>query len=86
LVVDADAVLSFAVTFQGLKPIPWQSRQVAQDVGRFEPVQLEASGAFDSRESFNTFSGGEVGSPLVPETHDHREIINEITLYVKGND
>src|SRR5258708_25079023 len=85
LVVDADAVFAFAVALQRLEPIPGQNRKVPDCERRFEPVQLHASGAFDTGESFHAFSGGEVGSPLVPEAHDHGLSIAGITLYVKHN-
>jgi hypothetical protein len=55
LVVDADAVLSFAVALEGLEPVSRQSREIAEHVGRFEPIQLHARGAFDARESFYAF-------------------------------
>src|SRR5260370_2027867 len=85
LVVDADAVLAFAVALQRLDPIPGQNGKAPVCERRFEPVQLHASGAFDTGESFHAFSGGEVGSPLVPEAHDHGSSIAGITLYVKHN-
>jgi len=39
LVVDADAVLAFAVTAQGLQRVAGQGREVLQARGGFQPVE-----------------------------------------------
>jgi hypothetical protein len=85
LVVDADAVLAFPAALQGLEPVSGQNGKVAERQGRFEPVQLQAGGAFDAREGFDTFSGREGGSFLAPETNDHECSLVKNTPYVKRN-
>ena len=85
LVVDADAVLAFPAALQGLEPVSRQNCKVAEREGRFEPVQLQTGGALDAREGFDTFSGREGSSFLVPETNDHECSIANNTQYVKRN-
>ena len=85
LIVDTDAVLAFPAALQGLEPVSRQNDKVPESHGRFEPVQLQTGGAFDAREGFDTFSGREGGSFLVPETNDHECSIVTNTPYVKRN-
>jgi hypothetical protein len=85
-VVDADAVLTFSVAPEGLEPVSGQDGKVAECVGRFEPVQLQASGAFDAREGFDAFSSRESRGFLRPETNDHQHNLANETKDVKRND
>jgi hypothetical protein len=50
LIVDADAVLAFAISGQRLKTVAGQSGQVLKRNGGLQTVQLEARGALDSGE------------------------------------
>src|ERR1035437_7606747 len=85
LVIDADAVLAFAASFQGLEPVSRQNGKVAERQGSFQPVQLQASGPFDAQKSLDAFPGREGLSFLVPETNDHDRSIPHKTPYVKHN-
>jgi hypothetical protein len=82
---NADAVLALPAALQGLEPVSGQNGKVTEREGRFEPVQLQTGGAFDAQEGFNTFSGRENGSFLVPETNDHEGSNAEKTSDVKRN-
>src|SRR6185503_1218987 len=66
LVVDADAVLAFAVSHQCFKPVAGQSGEILQRNGRFEPVKFQARGTLDPGESLDPFTAGKLLSPLVP--------------------
>ena len=86
LIVNADAVLAFAIANQRFKTIAGQSDKVLKGRGRLQTVKLQARGAFKSRECLDPFSGGEVSGPLVPIAHYHRLRLPGITRYVKHNE
>ena len=71
LIVNADAVLAFAVSSQRLEMIARQGGQVLQRNGGLQTIQLEARGAFDAEERFDSLALSEVPGPLVPIADDH---------------
>jgi hypothetical protein len=71
LIVDADAVLAFAISGQRLKTVAGQGGQILQRNGGLQAVQLEACGAFDAGERFDSLALSEVPGPLVPVADDH---------------
>src|SRR5579864_7015175 len=73
LIVNPDAVLSFAVSLQSFKAITWQNGKVRQRHGCFESVELEPGGAFDAGKRFNMPTGREIPRSLIPVTEDHIE-------------
>ena len=86
MIVNADTVLAFAVTTQRLETIPWQGCKVFERRCRLEAIELQAGGAFESREHLDPFARGEVSSPLIPVADDHKLKIGHITYYVKHNE
>lgn len=48
LIIDADAVLALAIADQRLKTVARQRGQVFQPASRFQPVELQTGGAFNS--------------------------------------
>ena len=75
LVIDADAVLALTVSEQNFKPVAGQNGKVSEHRGGLKTIQLEASGAFDSGEGLDPFSGSEVPGPLVAIAGDHSSSI-----------
>jgi len=71
LIVDADAVLAFAISGQRLKTVAGQGGQILQRNGGLQAIQLEARGAFDAGKRFDSIALGEVPGPLVSVADDH---------------
>jgi hypothetical protein len=65
LVVDADAVLAFAVSGKRFKTIAGQRGNILQRKRDLKTVELEACGAFDSEERLDLSAGSEIPGPLV---------------------
>jgi len=65
LIVDADAVLAFAISGQRLKTVAGQSGQVLNRNGGLQTVQLEARGTFYARKRLDPFPGREVPCALI---------------------
>lgn len=85
LVVDSDAVLTLPVSFESLKAIARQHRQVSEGGGRFQPIQLETRSAFDGHKRFHPLSAREAPSSFVAITDDQNSVYRIFTCYVKGN-
>ena len=71
LVVDADAVLVFAIPFPALKTVAGQGSQVSERNGGFQTIQLQTRGASDGRKRLDTLAGCEVAGSLVPIADNH---------------
>jgi hypothetical protein len=71
LVVDADAVLSLAVSFERFETVPRQCGKVFERGRCLETIQFQSRSAFDTGEGFDPFAQREVSGPLVPVTADH---------------
>jgi hypothetical protein len=67
LIVNANAVLALAVTYQSFEAIARQSGQVFERCGRLQTVELQARGALKSRKSLDAFAGGEISGSAVPK-------------------
>jgi hypothetical protein len=83
LIINADAVLALAVTYQRFKTVPRQCGKVPQRRSGFHTVKLQARGSFKSRECLDSLPGGEFSGPLVPIADDHYRKIPGSTRYVK---
>ncbi len=66
LVVDANAVLAFAIASQGLKAVAWQGRKVLERGRRFQTVKLQPGGPLNAGKDFDPFAGREVQAPPIP--------------------
>src|SRR5712664_159634 len=86
LIVNANAVLAFAVTKQGLKPIARQRGEISERCGRLQTVQLHPCGALKPGECLDVLPCGEVPRPLVPIADDHSPKITGLTRYVKRHE
>ena len=76
LIVDADAMLPFAITGQFLQVIPRRNAQVFERLGRIEHCKLtEGSTLQVPRESLDPFALEKAFRVLVGETPDHRIIV-----------
>src|SRR5262245_51104102 len=73
LIVDADAVLAFAISGQRLKTVTGQSSQVLHRGGGLQTVQLEARGTLDSGKRFDSLAARKVPGPPVPVADDHTQ-------------
>jgi len=63
-----------------------QCGKVSEREGHLQAVELQARGAFYSKESLDPFSGREVPGPLVPIADDHSYLrLAGIMRYVKHN-
>ena len=71
LIVDANAVLPFAVTAQGLQMIPRRGTQVHQCRCRIESLQTAACCPFDGREAADELAGKEAFRIATTETSYH---------------
>src|SRR5262245_5940530 len=71
LIVDANAVLPFAISSQSFKPIAWQGSQVLQRNGGLQTIQFEARGAFEAVERFDSLALSKVPGSLIPVADDH---------------
>ena len=71
LIVHADAVLPLSISFQSFETVAGQRSEIFEGDGRFQTVQLQPCGAFDTRERLDTFAGREIRRPLVPITDNH---------------
>jgi hypothetical protein len=82
--IDADAVLAFAVAFQGLETIAGQV-QIEQRRRRVELVKPHFRFAFKTQERLDPVSLGKLTCSLVPEADDHERILGVMMRYVKHN-
>ncbi len=71
LVVDADAVLAFAVAFEPFQAVPGQRAKVLERDGRLQTVEPQLGLVFDARKGFDPLAGGEVPGAFVPVADDH---------------
>jgi hypothetical protein len=71
LVIDADAVLAFAVAFQRFKAVAGQRRKVLERRSRFQTVKLQAGGLLNAGKGSNPFPSREVEGAPVPIADDH---------------
>jgi hypothetical protein len=71
LVVDADAVLAFAVTAQGLQRVAGQGREVLQARGGFQPVEPFFSLSRETGELLDPLAFGKTLSLASRLAHDH---------------
>src|SRR6516164_3424334 len=85
-VIDANAVLTLAVSLQCLQTVAGQRGQVAQGNRGIQLVQLKKGGALNSGESLDALTGGELSSSLVPIADDHESVWNVFMRYVKRNE
>jgi hypothetical protein len=85
LIIDADAILAFAVALQRFKTVAGQRRKVLDRRSRFQTVKLHASGPLNAGKGFDPFPGSEVEGSLISIADDHLEFYQPITLYVKRN-
>src|SRR5258708_17263362 len=83
LIVNANAVLSLAVTKHRFKTVAGQCSKVSKRCGRLQTVQLQPRGAFKPGESLDELPSGKVPRPLVPIARDHSKKIAGITRYLK---
>jgi hypothetical protein len=86
LVIDADAVLAFAIAFQPFKAVAGQRRKIPDPRGRFQPVKLQPGGPLNAGKGFNPLPGGKIEGAPVPIADDHSSLYRKITLYVKRNE
>jgi hypothetical protein len=68
---DADAVLTFAVTAQGLQRVAGQGREVLQARGGFQPVEPFFSLSCETGELLDPLAFGKTLGLGVPVAHDH---------------
>jgi len=71
LIIDANAVLSLSVAFQGFESIARQGTKVLKLDRCFQAIQLEPRSAINSGECLDSLTGCEVSGPLVPVADDH---------------
>jgi len=69
-VVDSNAVLTLAVTFQRLKAVARQDGEVLEGDDRFKSVDLKPHGPLDAGKRLHPFVGGEIRRPLVAIADD----------------
>jgi len=82
LVVDADAVLAFAISLQPLQPISWKRRKGSDIRCRIEHVQLAKSRALDGPEPPHRVSAEEALGFGAAEGPDHRRRVYWYALNV----
>jgi hypothetical protein len=71
LIIDANAVLSQPVTFQGFKPVAWRHPQVIQTTGNLELSELSPGYRSDINESPDTLAPGQGLRLGAAERPDH---------------
>jgi hypothetical protein len=84
-VIDANTILSLPITSQRLKMITRKSAKIGDPGRRFQPVQLQPSGSFNTGESLYPLARREVSRALVSVADDHLQEYRSITRYVKRN-
>ena len=75
LIIDADTVLAFPISFENFKTVAGQCRQVLQGNGSFKAIQFQACSSFDSGECLDSFSDREVFGSLITVADDHQLIM-----------
>jgi hypothetical protein len=83
LVINADAVLSPAVSGQGFKSVAGQSDKISERRGGLKTIKLQASRAFDPGEGLDPISGGEVPGSLVAIADNHQLSVCFVMRYVQ---
>src|SRR5260370_32131414 len=86
LVIDADAVLSGPVGFQGLQFVAAQCAEVSQTLRSLQTVETRFRLSYETGEFLDVIAGGEALGLLVPVAHDHLERLPRIMNYVKHNE
>jgi hypothetical protein len=71
LVVDPNAVLSFAVAAQPLQPVAWKHAENSKIVRRVEHVELPKGRPFDGAKLATGLAMEESLSLIAPEGFDH---------------
>jgi hypothetical protein len=71
LIIDANAVLSQPVTFQGFQPVAWRHSQVIQTTGNLQLSELSPGYGSDVNESPDTLAPGQSLGLGAPERPDH---------------
>ncbi len=76
LVVDADTILSFAITGQFFQPVATRNSQIVNSLGRIDHVQFPLRGTLNRQlQARHTLASKDLfGLPIV-ETFDHAAII-----------
>src|SRR5262245_41413155 len=76
LVIDANAVLALAVTLQGFEPVTGQRTKIFDFDSCFQAVELQPGSALNSRERFDSLTGGKIFGPLVPVADNHSQSVS----------
>ena len=80
LVIDADAVLSFAVAGQGLQAVTWRSAKRFDRCRTVELLKLSLGNAGEMHEPFHPFAGEKSRCVPVGEGDDHMERIYRLPV------
>src|SRR5438552_15048404 len=82
LVVDADAVLTFAIPDKFFQSIAWRHTEVLQRFRRIKESELSQGCSLQlGSESLDLFTQKELLSILVSETSDHARIVSPRAIY-----
>jgi len=73
LVVDPDAVLTFASALQHFKPVSRQHGYVFQGCGCIEPIKLQPGGVFNATERRHPRALRKICRASVRITDDHKQ-------------
>jgi hypothetical protein len=71
LIVDADTVLSFAVTFECFQPVAGRNAEIVEARRRRQHLEFPPSRALDAFEAFDRLIVGKSLSVLASEALDH---------------
>jgi hypothetical protein len=71
LIVNADAVLALAVTYQRFKTVSRQRGEIALRGSRLHTIKLQARGPLKARECLDSLTAGEFSGSLIPIADDH---------------
>jgi hypothetical protein len=75
LIIDANAVLSQSVSFQGFEPVPGRSQQISQFDRSCQLIEFATRGAFAIYPACNPLPSGELLGLLAFEGPDHRNTL-----------
>src|SRR5436305_9068869 len=77
LVIDADAVLARAATFQGFQPVAWRRKQITQCPGPVQIFQLAPGGVLNVRRKFaGAFAPKDAFRLYAREGDNHQGIVS----------
>jgi len=71
LIVNADAVLALAVTYQRFKTVSRQRGEIAHRGSRLHTIKFQARGPLKARECLDSLTSGEFSGSLIPIADDH---------------